>query len=314
MLDNMVLKKLILDRAAALQLKDVDKDVQTQIDTIKSRIPPGQDLDTELKSVGLTMDDLKQRIHDQVVIGKVLDAEAFKDGGPSEQEINDFYVKNPDKFAMPAQVRASRVLVLVDAKATPADKAAKKKLINTAHDRIAKGEEFSKVATDISQDQYSAKRGGDLSWFKKGETGEPELEAFAFSSKPGTVSGIIETPMGYEIVKVTDTKAAGTATLAEASPNIAKYLGEAKKKDQEEAYTEKLLADGGVTFYLVRVDLKAPDTRCPWRRSFRPGCCSRWRRRTNCRSSSRGCPVCGPGSCARTGCFRAGGARPCGPH
>jgi len=55
MLDNMVLKKLMLDKAAAMQLKDVDKDEAAQLESIKSRIPPGTDLVVELKSVGMTL-------------------------------------------------------------------------------------------------------------------------------------------------------------------------------------------------------------------------------------------------------------------
>jgi len=257
MLDNMVLKKLMLDQAATLQLKDVDKDAAAEIDAIKGRVPPGQDFDTELKSVGMTLPELQQRIHDQVVITKVLDAEAFKGTGPTEQEINDFYTKNQDKFNTPPQIRASRVLILVDDKATPAEKAAKKKAIDKAHDRVAHDEAFSKVATEVSEDKYSAPRGGDISWFKKGEN-EPQFDDVAFNSKTGTLSAVFETPMGYQFLEVTDSKPGGIASLADASSTISKYLTEMQKRQEEEAYTTKLLADGGVTFHMTRVDLHAP--------------------------------------------------------
>jgi parvulin-like peptidyl-prolyl isomerase len=257
MLDNMVLKKLILDHAASLQLKDVDQDVTKQLDTIKGRVPPGEKLEDKLKEVGLTEDELKQRIHDQVVISKVMDIEAFKDSTPSEQEVSDFYMKNKEKFDIPPQVRASRVLILVDEKATPAEKAAKKKAIDKAHDRVVKGEEFSKVATEVSEDKYSAPRGGDINWFRKGEN-EEQFDAVAFSTKTGAVSAVFETPMGYQFIKVTDAHPGGIASLADASATISKYLSEMKKRQQEAAYTDKLLADSGVTYHITRVDLKAP--------------------------------------------------------
>jgi len=258
MLNNMVLKKLILEKAATLPLKDVDKDADAQLAAIKGRVPPGQDFATELKSVGMTEDQLKQRIHEQVVISKVLEMEAFKNGGPTEQEINDFYAKNKEKFNVPAQVRASRVLILVDDKTSAADKAAKKKAIDKAHDRVVKGEEFSKVATEVSEDQYSKARGGDLSWFKQGDNSDPQFDAIAFNTKTGTVSEVFETPLGYQFIKVTDVHPAGIASLADASSTISRYLGDTKKKQQEEDYTTKLLNDGGVTFYMTRVDLHAP--------------------------------------------------------
>jgi len=257
MLDNMVLKKLILEKGAAMQLKDVDADTQKQIDAIKSRVPPGDNFADELKKVGLTEDELKQRIHDQVIISKVMDAEAFKNSAPTEQEISDFYTKNKEKFNTPPQMRASRVLILVDEKATPAEKAAKKKLIDKAHDRVVKGEEFSKVATEVSEDKYSAPRGGDIDWFRRGQN-EPQFDDIAFNTKTGTVSAVFETPLGFQFIKVTDSKQGGIASLAEASPTITRYLTEMKKREEETAYTDKLLADSGVKFYLTMVDLKAP--------------------------------------------------------
>jgi parvulin-like peptidyl-prolyl isomerase len=257
MLDNMVLKKLILDRAASMQLKDVDSDVAKQLDAIKGRVPPGENLDDKLKEVGLTEDELKQRIHDQVVISKVMDAEAFTDSAPTEQEISDFYMKNKEKFDIPPQVRASVVVVLVDDKATPAEKAAKKKAIDKAHDRVAKGEEFSKVATEVSEDKTTGPRGGDLGWFRKGQN-EEQFDAVAFNTKTGTVSSVFETPMGYQFIKVTDSHPGGIASLADASATISKYLTELKKRQQEAAYTDKLLADSSVTYFITRADLKAP--------------------------------------------------------
>lgn len=261
-LDNMVLKKLLLAKAATLDLKDVDKDTDAQIDAIKSRVPPGQDFNQELKSVGITLDELKKRIREQVVIGKVLEAEAFKNDTPSEKEVSDFYMANKDKFNVPPQVRVSRILIMVDPKATPAEKAAKKKAIDKAHDRVAKGEDFAKVATAVSEDRYSAPRGGDVNWFKRGEN-EPKFDEVAFSTKQGAVSAVFESGLGYEFLKVTDVNPGGTATLAQVSPMIIKYLTQKKRLQEEDDYTKKLLADSGVTFYLKMVDLSAPATNAP---------------------------------------------------
>lgn len=257
MLQNIVLKKLIMDKAAALQLKDVDKDETAQLEAIKAHLPPGQDFDAQLKAAGLTMDDLKKQIHEKTVIVKVLQAEAFKDSDPTEQEITDFYLKNQDKFNVPAKIRASRVLILVDDKTSPADKAAKKKAIDKAHDRVAKGEDLSKVATEVSEDQYSKPKGGDVGWFQQGEN-EPQFDAVAFKSPKGVLSPVFETPMGYQFLKVTDSQAPGVVSLAEARPTIANYLKKMKMKQQEEAYSKKLLADSGVTFHIALVDLSAP--------------------------------------------------------
>ena len=261
-LKNMVLEKLLLARAGELQLKDVDKDEATAFDQLKSRFPGDKEFQDQLKQAGLTVDDLKKQIHDQVLIHKVLETEALKNTDPSDQEINDFYMKNKNVFNVPPKIRASRVLVMVDEKATPAEKAAKKKKIDKARARVAKGEEFSKVATEVSDDKYSAPKGGDVGFFQRGEN-EPQFDDVVFASKIGVLTPVFETPLGYQFVKVTEARPAGIVPVADARASIAQHLKKAKTDHEEQAYTENLLKNGGVTYHIPLVDPPAPPAGAP---------------------------------------------------
>jgi len=249
MLDYVVLNKLVADRAAALQIKDTDKLEAEQLDLIKQRnTPPGQDFNALLKAHGVSLDVLKKSIHEQVLMGEVLKADAFKNDDPSEKEINDFYLQNQQSFVIPEKVRVSRILIHLDPTVSPADKVAKKKAIDKAHDRIVHGEEFFKVATQVSEDRSSAPNGGDLGFFQKGIS-EPGFDEVAFTTKKGVVSPVFETPLGFEFIKVTDTQPAGVVSLADARAKISAYLSQAKKKQERDDYLKKLLADGGVTYH-----------------------------------------------------------------
>lgn len=254
MLDNMVIQKLLLAKAATMQLKDVDKEEATTMDRLKARYPTQKEFDDQLKASGFTLDELKQKIHDKIVIGKVMEAEALHDDNPTEAEIDQIYLTNKAAFSHPPKVRASRILIMVDEKATPAEKAAKKKAIDKARARVMKGEDFSKVAMEVSEDQYSKARGGDINFFQQGEN-EAGFDEVAFKTKEGEVSPVFETALGYQFLKVTATQPAETAPVADARAFIADKLRQNKMMQQEKDYTAKLLADGGVTFYLVRVDL-----------------------------------------------------------
>jgi parvulin-like peptidyl-prolyl isomerase len=257
MLDNMVLKKILLEKAAAMQLKDVDKEEADMLGKLKARAPSEAEFQDQLQKAGLTVDELKKHIHEDIQIHHVLEAEANQNIEPTEQEVNDFYLKNKERFNNPARVRASRIVILVDPAAKPADKAAKKKAIDKAHDRVIHGEDFGKVATEVSDDKYSAPRGGDINYFQRGEN-EPRFDDMAFSTKQGTVSPVFETATGYEFLKVTDIQPAGEVPLAQAMPMITNYLRQMKKNEAEQAYTKKLLADKEVVFHLVRVELPQP--------------------------------------------------------
>jgi parvulin-like peptidyl-prolyl isomerase len=253
MLKNMVLKKLMLDKAAGMQLPNLDKDEAAQLDAIKQKVPPGQDFDQALKAAGLTLDDVKQKIHEQILMRKVLEAEAFKNVDPTEQEIDEIYFKNKASFNIPEKVRASRILILVDDKTSPADKAAKKLAIDKARARVMHGEDFGKVAMEVSQDQYSKGRGGDINFFPKG-VNEPGFDEVAFNTKVNTISPVFLTVLGYQFLKVTAIQPAGVVPVADARGYIASKLREMKMEQQSQDYAKNLLATSGVTYHLVLVD------------------------------------------------------------
>ncbi len=74
--------------------------------------------------------------------------------------------------------------------------------------RIQAGEDFAKVAREMSQDEITRADGGDLGFFPKGMLSVPkEIEDAAFALQPGQVSGIVRSPYGYHIVQVLERQA-----------------------------------------------------------------------------------------------------------
>jgi parvulin-like peptidyl-prolyl isomerase len=251
-LKNMVLKKLLLDKAAALPMTDVDKEEAAELDKLKGPATDAQ-FDQQLKTSGLTLDDLKKMLHEKVLIRKVLEAEAFKNVDPTEQEIEAIYLQHKDSFNIPEKIRASRILIMVDDKTSPADKAAKKKAIDKARARVVHGEDFSKVAAEVSQDQSSKLKGGDLPYFARGEN-EPGFDDVAFATKENAISPVFQTALGYQFLKVTAIQPAGIVPMADARGYISSKLREMKMEEQSQVYAKKLLADSGVVYHLVMVD------------------------------------------------------------
>ncbi len=71
--------------------------------------------------------------------------------------------------------------------------------------RIKNSEDFSKVASEVSQDPGSAQKGGDLGYFDRRRMVQP-FDSAAFLLKVGEISDLIRTPFGWHIIKVTDIK------------------------------------------------------------------------------------------------------------
>lgn len=73
---------------------------------------------------------------------------------------------------------------------------------------------FEALAQERSQDPGSAAQGGDLGWIVK-ETLVPEVEAAAFELPKDQISGVVESPFGFHVLKVTDIQAPSIKPLAD---------------------------------------------------------------------------------------------------
>ncbi len=76
-----------------------------------------------------------------------------------------------------------------------------KELLAGFKERISNGDDFATLAILYSEDPGSAKQGGDLGMFQRGEM-RPQFEAAAFQLKPGEVSGIVETEDGFHLIQM----------------------------------------------------------------------------------------------------------------
>ncbi len=78
-----------------------------------------------------------------------------------------------------------------------------KQRITEIRERVLKGEDFSTLAILYSQDNGSAKQGGELGFVPRGQL-VPEFEAVAFKLQKGEISQVVETKFGYHIIQLID--------------------------------------------------------------------------------------------------------------
>ena len=129
------------------------------------------------------------------------------------EEAEKFYKEGPpSKFDAPEMVRASHILVSVAKDAPPEDALAAEQKIDALAVRAKKGESFEELAKANSDDPNAKKTGGDLDYFSR-ERIMPEFADVAFKLKVGEIGGPVRTQFGYHLIKVTDHKAAHTATF-----------------------------------------------------------------------------------------------------
>ena len=148
-----------------------------------------------------------------------------------EADVEKYYTEHTSEFETPRQVHAAHLLVSVpQTGGSEAEDKARAKVADAIR-RAKAGEDFGKLAAEMSEDPGSKAKGGDLGWVKKGEM-VPQFEEALLSLKRGEVTAEpVRTPFGYHAIKVFEVKEESRKPLREVASQIRERLaGEAADK------------------------------------------------------------------------------------
>lgn len=162
------------------------------------------------------------------LVSELFEKEIMAKAKVSDQDIKDYYEKNKGDFVIAKEIRASHILVKTEEEA--------QKVLA----RLKQGDKFEAVAKEVSVDTASAKNGGDLGFFKKGQM-VPEFERAAAMLKVGeTSSSPVKTQFGFHIIKVTDKKVGEAVEFDKVKDMIAQKLSGERQKEAFDKYIADL--------------------------------------------------------------------------
>ena len=257
-LDGLIMEKLVDKKSENFQVSDAD--VNAEIEKIKKQFPSPDVFNAKLKESGQTMDQFTANLKKSMRQTNWIKSQIKGKDEVTDAEAEKFYKENIKQFENPDMVKASHILFMVppappeviskdkEAMAKTAKAKAENEKIAKAKEEAAKaaivrankGEDFSKLASELSEEPGAKQRGGDLGFFTK-EQMVPEFATAAFSQQVGTVSQVpVKTKYGYHVIKITDKKAAGTIPFAEAKQNIIAYLQNQKRRAAFKAFMQQL--------------------------------------------------------------------------
>ena len=139
------------------------------------------------------------KYRDQQVRPSIVPSEA------GETEARKIYDDRQKMIGDKGLIRPAHILIRLAQKASSAAQDSAKARIDSIYACLRSGADFADLATRLSQDPGSAKRGGLLPWICTGQTLK-EFEDVAFSLNKGEMSKPFLSPVGYHIVKMTDRK------------------------------------------------------------------------------------------------------------
>lgn len=192
-LETLIDRKLQLLAAEKLDISASNEEIKEAIEGIKKKYNlSDSDFNESLKSEGMTLDEYKKRLSEQIILSKVVGQQVRSKIIVSEEEINDYLSKNKGS--------AYRIRQILIKKTKDRDKDSMMAKAQEALSRIKAGEDFSSVAFSLSEDP-SAKSGGDLGIIKKEYLSKEFLDVIS-KMKVGDVSKPFFTDKGLHIIKL----------------------------------------------------------------------------------------------------------------
>jgi len=155
----------------------------------------------------------------------------------SDEELERYYRRHLDLFETNEEVKAAHILLRV---AEDADEETRNKRLELANQLLLElkdGADFAELAKANSDDKGTAEKGGELGTFGRGVMVK-SFEDAAFKLKPGQLSGVVESPFGYHIIKVEEATEAGVKPLVDVIEDV--KAGLLVEKSRQIAYEKAM--------------------------------------------------------------------------
>ena len=204
-LENLILNQLLIHKGEVDSVEVTDDEVSQFVqEYLKNDLRQYGSKEALREATGFNYDELKEQyermIRNYMLAGRV-QYRLTEDVKITPREVSEFFNSMPEDSipTIPERYEISEIVLQPTVSETEREHV--RTQLAELRERVLKGEKFSMLATLYSQDPASAKKGGELGFFSRGEM-VSEFESAAFALKPGEVSPIIETQFGFHIIQL----------------------------------------------------------------------------------------------------------------
>ncbi len=206
-LEKLIEERLLLQQAGPLGVQVRDKEVDEAVREIKQRFPNQDLFEQALAREGLSPDEFKNRIRNQIIVKKVVDKQIRSAVEITDDEAAKYYEKHKDELKEPQKVHIRHILIK-----SGKDKAKALAKAREVQGLLKKGSSFESLAKEYSDDEETRDKGGDLGFISKGMI-FPEIEKAAFKGKAGSMAGPVESKLGFHLVQIVEFESEKTKSL-----------------------------------------------------------------------------------------------------
>lgn len=215
---------LLVQKAKDLNV-NVDSEVTKRIAEMQVRSgisDPDKFHDFVREQMNMPFEDFRQQLKNQILTQRVIGEEISSKIAVPVPEKRKYYEEHKSDFVRDEQVYLQQILISTEGK-TPAQVAAAEKKAKDIAARARKGEKFADLASTNSDDLETARNGGELPPYKRGQLMK-QIEDVVFKQNKGYVTDPIRVPTGFLVLKVVERYEKGQATFEEVENEINERL------------------------------------------------------------------------------------------
>lgn len=235
-INRIIIDEVLSQKAGELNVQIEKEEVDKVIEGIQKRFGSREKYQEELARQGLSETSLRELMERSLKIRKLLNREVVSKVLINPEEVKAYYDSHLEEFRSPERMRLRQVFIPF---LNDGEKEEALSKIKEAEKRVLRGENFAEVAKQLSQDD-SASAGGDLGYLERNQM-LSEFEEAAFSIGPGQVSPVVETILGFHLLKVEDHQKASFFPFDQVGQRITQDLKKQKTGKEIKSYIEGLL-------------------------------------------------------------------------
>ena len=238
------LDRLIEERLTDQQVKSKGISVsENEVDMAIERLKQMQSLTDEalgkgLESEGLTMEQYRKQLQEQLLRSKLLDYEVKSKIVVTEEDIQKYYEKNIEEFGGEKKYHLRNIVMRVPPFADEDEKLAVRRRMEAVYQKLQQGADFAEMSRRYSESSLAAD-GGDLGFFKLKEMA-PEFRRVLAEKDAGSFTPILDTSQGYQIFYVEEIVTTTPKALEEVRAEIQSRLYQQRVDEGFDAWLEDL--------------------------------------------------------------------------
>lgn len=233
------LEARVLSSPEARDVAVPEATVEAALAEVRGRYGDDEAFQNDLAANGLSVALYAESLAREMRVEAILEKVASRSATVSEVDVDLYYQFHPDEFMRPEIRRARHILITVNEAIPENGREAARQRIDAIAARLAKDpQRFEEQALKHSECP-TAMQGGLLGDVVRGKL-YPELEQALFAMADGEIGAVIESELGFHILRCDEIRPAGPVPLAQVRDKVRAMLEGRRRRICQNAWIKSL--------------------------------------------------------------------------